>query len=108
MGSTTKSNKVKRKRGKKFVFHGNKEAGKEEDQEQANLFEKIASLKFKGVSGDKDMAKRQGLVSEFRNRGKNSEFVDKRIAERATGMTEDDKMKLRYLKEQKNQLKAAS
>jgi len=48
------------------------------------------------------MEKRQGLVSEFRNRGKNSEFVDKRIAERATGMTEDDKMKLRYLKEQKN------
>jgi hypothetical protein len=99
MGSTTKSNKVKRKRGKKFVFHGNKDATQADEKEETNLFEKIASLKFKGVSGKKDMEKREGLVSEFRNRGKNSEFVDKRIAERATGMTEDDKMKLRYLKE---------
>mgnify|MGYP006109550723 CR=1 FL=1 len=47
-------------------------------------------------------------MDEFRTRGKNSEFVDKRIAENARGMTEDDKMKLRYLKEQRNQAKAAS
>jgi len=58
--------------------------------------------------GEKDLEKRQGLVNEFRNRGKNSEFIDKRIAERATGMTEDDKMKLRYLKEQRDQAKASS
>lgn len=47
-------------------------------------------------------------MEEFRTRGKNSEFIDKRIAENARGMTEDDKMKLRYLKEQRNQAKAAS
>jgi len=102
MGSTTKSNKLKRKRGKAFKWHGEKKEGEEADVIVDNLFEKHARLKFKGVSGEKDMKKREGLIDEFRNRTKNSEFVDKRIAERATGMTEDDKMKLRYLKEQKN------
>jgi len=72
------------------------------------LFEAHARQKFKGVTGEKDIEKRAGLVDEFRTRGKNSEFIDKRIAENARGMTEDDKMKLRYLKEQRNQAKAAS
>jgi len=106
MGSTTKSRKVKRNRGKKFVWHGNQKD--KEEEETKNLFEEMARKKFKGVMGEKDMEKREGLVEEFRNRGKNSEFIDKRIAERATGMTEDDKMKLRYLKEQRDQAKAAT
>lgn len=62
----------------------------------------MARKKFKGVTGEKDIEKRKGLIDEFRNRGKNSEFIDKRIAERAKGMDEDDKMKLRFLKEQRD------
>jgi len=106
MGSTTKSRKVKRKRGKKFVWREG-EGEKPEAKPEHNLFESVARTKFKGVTGDKDIEKRVGLVDEFKNRGKNSEFVDKRIAEKANGMTEDDKMKLRYLKEQKDQMRAA-
>ena len=54
---------------------------------------------FKSKRAKKDAEERQGLVQEFWNRGRESNFVDKRIAERAKNMTEDEKMRLRFLKE---------
>jgi hypothetical protein len=39
------------------------------------------------------------LIDEYRRIGKNSEWVDKRIGQGSTKMSEDEKMKLRYLRE---------
>lgn len=41
------------------------------------------------------------MVEEYRRQGKNSSWVDKRIGEGSSKMTEDEKMKMRYLREQK-------
>jgi hypothetical protein len=48
---------------------------------------------------------RKGLVEEFQQRGRNSEFIDKRIGEKSSRLSEEEKMKLRFMKEQRDQLK---
>jgi nucleolar protein 14 len=47
------------------------------------------------------------LIAEFQTRGKNNVFIDKRIGgNNTTGkLSEEDKMRLRYLREQKEQLR---
>ena len=50
---------------------------------------------------------RNGLIDEYRRIGKNSEWVDKRIGQSSTKMSEEEKMKLRYLREQKERAKSA-
>jgi hypothetical protein len=95
-------NRVKRKRGKKFVYRDGSQPGKDEDPEDmANPFEDHSKSK----RARKDAEVRQGLVAEFKERGRNSQFVDNRIAEKNSKFSEEDKMKLRFMKEQKEQLK---
>jgi len=45
------------------------------------------------------MEKRKGLIDEYRKLGKNSLIVDNRIAEKSSRLSEEDKMKLRYIAE---------
>ena len=53
----------------------------------------------------RDKQKRQGLEEEYQTRGKNNVMVDKRIGQYSKRMSDDDKMRLRYLKEQRDLLK---
>ena len=49
----------------------------------------------------RDLEKRQQLLQEYRKLGNNSSIVDQRLAEKSSKLSEDDKMKLRYIAEQK-------
>ena len=107
MPNTTKSNKLKRKRGKKFVWRGSRdvndmtEATKEAKQassSEPNPFEN--HTKSKRVA--KDLDKRQELLAEYRKLNKNSVIKDHRIGEQSSKLSEEDKMKLRYMKEQRD------
>jgi len=42
------------------------------------------------------------MLQEFRKLGNNSQIIDNRIAEKSSKLSEDDKMKLRYIKEQRD------
>ena len=68
-----------------------------------NPFEEHGASK----KAERDRAKRTELIAEFQTRGKNNVFIDKRIGgSNATGkLSEEDKMRLRYLREQKEQLR---
>ena len=102
MTSTKKSNKLKRKRGKKFVWHGDqKDQQSDKKPEEENPFEQHSKSK----SAAKDLARREALLDEFRSLGKNTQFVDNRLGEKSSRLTEDDKMKLRYMKEQREQVR---
>ena len=102
MAKSKKDNRLKRKRGKKFVFHG--------DQKQAETLQQSAESKnpfedhSKSKRAKKDAEARVTLVEEFRARGRTGEFVDKRIGENSSRLSEEDKMKLRFMREQKQQL----
>jgi len=39
------------------------------------------------------------LVQEFKQRGRNSELIDNRIGEKSSKLNEEDKMKLRFMRE---------
>lgn len=47
------------------------------------------------------------MIEEFQTRGKNNLFIDKRIGGNSalSKMPEEDKMRLRYMREQREQLK---
>ena len=100
MPSTTKSNRLKRKRGKKFVWQTktDEETSKKNKEKEVNPFEEHSkSKKF-----TRDLEKRQEMLQEFRKLGNNSQLIDNRIAERSSKLSEDDKMKLRYIAEQRD------
>ena len=98
MPSTTKSNRLKRKRGKKFVFRSNTEEQNDKKTSEANPFEEHSKSK----NFARDLEKRQEMLQEFRKLGNNSQVIDNRIAEKSSKLSEDDKMKLRYIKEQRD------
>lgn len=100
MPNTTKSNKLKRKRGKKFVWHGNKEDSDKPQQTSStdNPFESHEKV----VRMRKDIDKREELLNEFRRLNKNSVIKDNRIGESSSKLSEEDKMKLRYMREQRD------
>jgi len=75
------------------VWNG-KQNQKEEDNE-VNPFEEHSKTK----SAAKDLEKRKGLLDEYRRLGNNSAIVDNRIAESSSKLSEEDKMKLRYMSE---------
>ena len=93
---------MKRKRGKKFVYRGDDAEGvqKTVTENETNPFENHSKSKRQ----KKDEEAREGLVEEYKNRGRESTFVDKRIGERAKNLTDDQKMHLRYMKEQKDRV----
>jgi hypothetical protein len=95
MANTTKSNRLKRKRGKKFVWHNENAEDKKGNQIEQNPFEEHSKSK----KYTKDLERRQDLLDEYRRLGKNSSVIDNRIAEKSSKMSEDDKMKLRYIAE---------
>lgn len=106
-------NKLKRKRGKKFrFFEGTAGDGKKEDQ--LNPFEEHSSSK-KAVRDKLKVLtlliciiidlQRTELIEEFNTRGKSNVFIDNRIGKSSTKLSEEDKMRLRYLREQKEQMK---
>ena len=68
-----------------------------------NPFEEHGASK----KAERDRSKRANLIAEFQTRGKNNVFIDKRIGgNNASGkLSEEDKMRLRYLREQKEQLR---
>ena len=106
-GSKSASNKIKRKRGKKFRYFGEggpQGTGKEIQGSAPNPFEEHSFSK----RAQRDKVKRAELIAEFATRGKNNVFVDKRIggAGPLSRMSEEDKMRLRYLREQKEQMRA--
>lgn len=108
MGKGKNDNKAKRKRGKKFVFQGGDEKAANELQEKAKVEKNPFELHSRSKKIRKDAAVREGLVEEYKQRGRLSTFVDKRIGEGNSQLTEDDKMKLRYMREQRDQLKGKS
>jgi len=108
MGKGKKDNKAKRKRGKKFVYQGGDEKAANELQEKAKEEKNPFELHSRSRKIRKDAAVREGLVEEYKQRGRLSDFVDKRIGEGNSQLTEDDKMKLRYMREQRDQLKGKS
>ena len=101
MPSTPKSNRLKRKRGKKFVWHGDNDTEDKKTQAELNPFEEHSKVK----SASRNLEKRKGLLEEYRKLGKNSSIVDNRIAEKSSRLSEEDKMKLRYIAEQKERAK---
>lgn len=94
------SNKLKRKRGKKFRYY---EGGQQSTKstEVANPFEDHAASR----KAAKDRLKRSDLIEEYKNRGKNNVFIDNRIGKTTSKLSEEDKMRLRYMREQKEQMR---
>jgi len=105
MAKPAKDNRVKRKRGKKFVFHSNDEKEAKELEKKAGESVNPFEDHSKSKRAKKDAEARSGLIQEFKQRGRNSEIVDNRIAEKSSKLNEEDKMKLRFMREQKEQLK---
>lgn len=101
MPNTTKSNKLKRKRGKKFVWHGSRDVNDVKEVKptggsgETNPFESHE----KTVRQRKDLDKRQDLLTEYRRLNKNSVIKDNRLGESSSKLSEEDKMKLRYMRE---------
>ena len=62
MPSTTKSNKLKRKRGKKFVWHNPDEQTDKKQTVEPNPFEEHSKTK----KFTKDLEKREALLQEYR------------------------------------------
>jgi hypothetical protein len=65
---------------------------------QANPFEDHEKSK----RARKDIDKRAELLNDFRRLNKNSAIVDNRIGESSSKLSEEDKMKLRYMREQRD------
>lgn len=90
--------KLKRKRGKKFVFDPKKQALQAANSlgsiVQSNPFEAVSSKKFMKTTQYGDLRK------EYNHIGHNSTFQDKRIAQNAQQLTEEEKQKLRYKAQQ--------
>ncbi len=98
MAKPKKDNRVKRKRGKKFVYLGDKQQAENQQKqaEESNPFEDHTKSK----RARKDAEVREDLLSEFKNRGRTSEFVDRRIGEKSSKMTEEDRYSLFLVTEQ--------
>ena len=88
MAKPRKDNKVKRKRGKKFVFRADQQEAEvleKEAQVQSNPFEDHAKSK----RARRDADAREGLIQEYQDRSRTSQFIDKRIGEKSKNMTEE-------------------
>ena len=85
--------KVKRKRGKKFKYDPQKE---QEKIEKHNPFEDFSKKKF--IKQNNNEFKQ--LISDYQTKNNVNLFKDNRIAENATNLTYDQKMKLRYKAQQ--------
>ena len=85
--------KAKRKRGKKFKYDPQKEQQK---LEKHNPFEEFSKKKFIKKNNNEF----QQLITDYQTKNNVNSFKDNRIAENATNLTDDQKMKLRYKAQQ--------
>lgn len=85
-----KKKKIKRKKGKKFVYRN-----KEEAEKKANPFEEISKKKLM-----KQGSKYDGVRQEYQNKNISNTFVDRRIGENSKHLSYDEKMKLRFKAQQ--------
>ena len=95
MPNTTKSNKAKRKRGKKFVWRGSRDVNESNTDKASNPFEEHE----KSQRIRRDAEKRKEMLNDYRRLSKNSVIKDHRIGESSTKLSEEDKMKMRYMRE---------
>ena len=93
MPSKRDKSKVKRKRGKKFVYSQSTQP-KNTSAPTTNPFDVAASKKFMKTSQYDDLRK------EYRSMGQNSSFVDNRIGENSKNLTEEQKQMLRFKAQQ--------
>jgi hypothetical protein len=91
--------KIKRNKGKKFVYRNPTELATKEDKK--NLFEEMSKHKFM-----KQGKQYQGVSEEYQNRNVTNSFVDKRIGEGSKGLSYEDKMKMRFKAQQMINLKS--
>jgi nucleolar protein 14 len=85
--------KIKRKKGKKFVYKNNSVLNKKE--EKINPFEAVSNKKFM-----KHGKKYDNLINEYDSRYNTNSFIDNRIGEKSKSLSYDDKMKLRFKAQQ--------
>ena len=85
--------KAKRKRGKKFKYDPQKE---QEKEKKHNPFEEFSKKKF--IKQNNNEFKQ--LITDYQTKNNVNLFKDNRIAENATNLTNDQKMKLRYKAQQ--------
>lgn len=91
--------KVKRKKGKKFVYRNPTDQANKE--EKINPFEAASKKKFAKQGKHYD-----GLVKDYQSRFNTNSFIDKRIGETSKNLTYEEKMKLRYKAQQMINLKS--
>ena len=60
----------------------------------------------KSKRAKRDLDKRQDLLNEYRRLNKNSVIKDNRLGESSSKLSEEDKMKLRYMREQRDRARA--
>lgn len=93
--------KIKRKKGKKFVYRGPTDFSQSQISEKKNPFEELSKKKFMKQGKHYD-----GLINEYQGRFSSNSFIDRRIGENSKSLSYDDKMKLRFKAQQMINLKS--
>jgi nucleolar protein 14 len=88
--------KIKRKKGKKFVYRP-----PEEKEKKMNPFEELSKKKFMKQGKSYDT-----VVKEYNQKNFENSFVDRRIGEGSKYLSQEDKMKLRFKAQQMINLKS--
>jgi len=83
--------KVKRKKGKKFVYRN----PTEEAVKKTNPFEDVSKKKLM-----KQGSKYDGVRNEFQSKNISNSFIDRRIGENSKNLSQEEKMKLRFKAQQ--------
>lgn len=83
--------KIKRKKGKKFVYKN----PSEEVTKKSNPFEEMSKKKLM-----KQSSKYDGVRNEFQTKNLSNTFIDKRLGENSKNLSHDEKMKLRFKAQQ--------
>ena len=83
--------KIKRKKGKKFVYR----TPTEEVAKKTNPFEDMSKKKLM-----KQGSKYDGVRNEYQTKNISNTFIDRRIGENSKNLTQEEKMKLRFKAQQ--------
>lgn len=83
--------KIKRKKGKKFVYRN----PSEEVAKKTNPFEEMSNKKLMKQGSKYDVVR-----NEFQNKNVSNTFIDRRIGENSKNLSQEEKMKLRFRAQQ--------
>lgn len=83
--------KIKRKKGKKFVYKN----PTEESTKKTNPFEDMSKKKLMKQGSKYDIVRNEYQTKNISNR-----FIDRRIGENSKNLTQEEKMKLRFKAQQ--------